>query len=202
MIGTGRIRRKFRQLMLVGVVAVLFGCGSSPAVRYYNLEPIEAEAHADNADTVLLGLGPLGVPQYMTRQQLVTRGRGTEMIVDDFSRWAEPLDRAIHRVLAVSVDTLMNDVTVVPFPYNNLISVTYRLVGDVERFDVDESGRAVLIVQWGVGDTDGRMYVSPRRSRFESQASSNGPDAIVQAMANTAAQFSREIATELAAALP
>lgn len=190
-----------RWTTVIGVILCACGCGTSPPVRYYGLEPLPTDTFTVK-ESVVVGIGPLRVPEYMTRPQIVTRGRGgTQMMIDDFNRWAEPLDEAIHRVVAANVDSLVSDVTVVAFPYSNLIGVNYRLVGSVDRFDVDTDGRAVLIVQWGVGDSEHVAHIAPRRSRYEAQAGSTGTDAIVRAMNDTINQFSREIASELEASL-
>lgn len=192
-----------RAITIACLLPLLAACGTSAPVRYYSLEAVTTEYERVATEGMpIVGAGPLTMPEYLGRSQIVTRGPGAEMIVDDFNRWAEPLDRAIHRIVASNVDSLVSDVTVVAFPYSSLVAVDYRLVGRVDRFDVDETGRAVLNVQWGIGRKNQSILVPPRRSHYEIQARVAGDaDATAQAMNQLVTEFSRDIAQQLQAAL-
>ena len=189
-----------------GVLAslLLAACGSSPQVRYFSLTPTHSGYQQDPDGAAMLGLGPLRMPEYLNRSQIVTRGVGAELWVDEFSRWAEPLSLSVHRVVATDVDNLLVGVVVAAFPYESAIrsQVDYRLVGDVNRFDADQSGRIVLETQWAIAKVGAGLLVPARRTRYESQAASaDDPAAVVKAMNQALAQFSRDIANELEAAL-
>jgi len=172
-------------------------CGSSPAVRYYALEIDSAAYRQDIDNAPIVVLGPLRMPDYLNRSQMVSRGAGAEMIVDDLHRWAEPLDRALHRTLATSVDGLLDNATVVAYPTEHLLDADFRVTGRVDRFDADMRGLAVLTVQWSISDRDGKLLAAPRRSRYESQASSlNDRGAVAKAMGDALSQFSQDIAQE------
>lgn len=191
-------------LMAVIIVA-LSACSSSPPVRYFSLSPIDAEFRKDTDDAVMLGLGPFRMPDYLNRSQIVTRGANSEMQVDEFSRWSEPLATSLLRIVSTNVDNLLPGVVVVVFPYDSFVrdQVGYRLVGDINRFEADHRGRIVLEVQWGVADADGQIVVPVRRNRYEAQATAEGqptagdPGAVAAAMNEALAQFSRDIADRL-----
>ena len=184
---------------------LLAACSSSPSVRYFTLSPIDTEFKQDSDDAIMLGLGPFRMPDYLNRSQIVTRGVNSEIQVDEFSRWSEPLATSLLRIVSTDVDNLLNDVVVVMFPYEPFVrnQVKYRLVGDINRFDADHLGRIVLEVQWGVADADGAMAVPVRRNRYQSQAMIDGkpaagdPSAVAAAMNDALAQFSRDIASKL-----
>ena len=183
---------------------LLAACGSSPQVRFFSLSPMDGGYKQDPDDAVVLGLGPLRMPEYLNRSQIVTRGAGTELQVDEFSRWAEPLNLSVHRVVSIDVDRLLEGVVVVAFPYESVIrtQVDYRLVGNVNRFDADRSGRIVLEVQWAIAEVGEGLAVPAHRSRYEAQAATaDDPGAVTAAMNKALAQFSRDIASELEAAL-
>ena len=189
-----------RIIISLFAASLLVACGSSPPVTYYHLDATGSATHVSpDGQPAFLAIGPLRVPDYLTRPQLVTRGPGASMIVDDFNRWAEPLDQALHRVLAINIDSQMDELTVVAFPYSSLIEVDYRLLGTVERFDVDQGGQAVLVAQWGVADMDGTVLVSPRRSRYTTTAASDSSNSVVRAMSEVVADFSSDIASEMRA---
>lgn len=191
-----------RSMISTGLALLLAACGASLPVRYYGLEPVAAAYRPDAGAGPVLALGPLQVPEYLRRPQIVTRGPGAELSVDEFSRWAEPVDEAVHRVLAANVDALVDGLSVLAFPHNSLIEADYRLVGRIDRFDVDETGTAVLAVQWSISDRDRRLVVAPRRSRFEAAGGDPGDkDAVARALSETIEQFSRQIAGTLQSAL-
>lgn len=185
---------------MLWVVTFLFvsGCSSSPPVDYYTLTPISGTGAVDPADAKMLGIGPLDIPGYLVRPQLVTQESGSAVNVDEFNRWAEPLDVALPRVVATNVDQLLDSIVVVTFPYSARIRTDYRLIGRVVRFDADQSGQAVLEVQWGVQDSEANTVLTPRRTRYTSQASpAKDPGAIVAALNETVDAFSRDIASNI-----
>jgi uncharacterized lipoprotein YmbA len=176
---------------------VLAGCGTSPPVHYYTLDSTESGYKQDPETSSILVVGPFRMPEYLKRSQMVTRGPGAEMIVDDINRWAEPLSDAFHRVVASNLDSLMESMIVATFPTAARLETEYRLIGRISSFNANQDGLVVLELQWGVGDAKGDILVKPRRSEYESQAATPGdPGAIAQAMSNTLAQFSRDVATE------
>jgi hypothetical protein len=177
---------------------LLTGCGTSPPVRYFSLEPLHEATEPAAEEQPVIGLGQLRTPNFVFRSQMVTRSRGGELIVHDFLRWSEPLDQAIHRVVAANVDGLLSGVSVIPFPYWSVLNPVYRVYGSVERFDVDDAGNGVLVVQWGIISADGAVVAEPRRSRYESRASAaDDPTSVVQALNTVLADFSRDIAEHL-----
>lgn len=192
--------------MVVGVALAftLMACSSSPPVRYFSLSPIDSGFQQDPDESVMLGLGPFRMPDYLNRSQIVTRGANAEVQVDEFSRWSEPLATSLLRIVSTDVDNLLPGVVVVVFPYESFVrnQVKYRLVGDINRFEADHLGQIVLEVQWGVADADGGVAVPVRRNRYQAQATTaDDPSAVAAAMNDALAQFSRDIASKLADAL-
>ena len=189
----------------VVVSLLLTACSSSPPVRYFSLSSTVADGPQDPDDAVVLGLGPMRMAAYLNRSQIVTRGAGAEIKVDEFSRWAEPLAVAFHRIVSTDVDNTMDGVTVLAFPWESAVrsQVDYRLLGDVIRFDADRAGRVVLETQWGITVVNsGETAVPPRRIRYEAQTGSpDDPAAVASAMNEALAKFSRDIASEMQAVL-
>lgn len=189
-------------LLMMSLVAILIAsCASSPPVRYYGLEPIDStRTYAKGQKTI--GLGPLAFPEYLNRPQIVTRTPGAELKLAEFDRWAEPIEDAFLRTLVTNVDALLDSAVLVRFPYSSLVKIDYRIAGRVTRFDVDETGTAVLNVQWGAKAAEGEDIVVVRRSTFTARAANRDSyDSIVIALNETVEAFSREIAEELRAAL-
>ena len=177
---------------------IIAGCGSSPTVHYYALDTIDNRVAQDDEGSPIIAVGAFRMPEYLNRSQMVTRGPGAEIIVDEFNRWAEPLDNAIHRVLASNLDVLLESVVVVAYPSSSLVNIDYRLIGRFDRFNSGQDGLVVLGVQWAIVDSTGAVRLPPRRARFESQATRpDDPGSIAQAMSDVLAQFSRDIAGQI-----
>ena len=184
------------------IAMTLGGCGSSPPVSYYDLEALETGYKAGGNTDLVVGVGPLRSPGYLSRSQIVTRRNDTTVVVDDFNRWIEPVDDAIYRVVSKNLDSLIDDAIVVAFPYAHIADLDYQLVGHISRFDADQDGTAVLELQWGVLSSTEAVVIQPRRARYEARAASAGDyAALARAMSEVLQQFSRDVARSLEAVI-
>ncbi len=191
-----------RHAAMVAFALQLAGCGTSVPVRYFNLEPIDYGTTSSPEQRHIVGLGPLDLPGYLARPQIVTRGTNAEIIINDFRRWAEPVDESMHRIVAANVEGLVEDVTVVSYPYHTMAQPEFRIYGDVVRFDADVTGEAVLVVQWGIAAADRTVVAPPQRARYVAQASNpTDTGAVVIALNAVIAEFSRDIATHIEQAI-
>jgi uncharacterized lipoprotein YmbA len=181
--------------IILATAGLLSACGTSPPVKYFGLQAIDDEYSIDPNGAPIFAVGPLRVPEHLKRPQMVSRGQGAERIVDDFNRWVEPLDNAIHATIAKNLDSLLDTVVVVAFPFSPAIESDYRIVGRIGRFDTDANGLAVLDIQWGIGDADGSISGEARRSHYTFQAvDKNDPASRADAMSETLEMFSRDVA--------
>ena len=185
-------------LKLIGgicvTVCIVSGCGSSPPVRYYALEPLPPGETAEDAK-ITIGIGPLRFPEYLKRPQIITRNAGSEITIAEFDRWVEAVDSALPRTVAMNLDGLLESVLVIAFPFGGgLVEVDYRILGQVVRFDVDQTGKAVLDVQWAILTADGNSIARPRRDRYQARATSAGDySSIVAALNETVNAWSRDM---------
>ena len=194
---TDIMNRFFRYLVAVCFL-VLAGCGSSPAVHYYALDSAGEYVADDDDGSPVMAVGAFRMPEYLNRSQFVSRGLGAEIVVDDINRWAEPLDDAIHRVLATNLDTLLDSMVVIAYPSTVVAHTDYRLIGRIDHFISDPNGIVVLRVQWGITDPNGVVVLPAKRASFQSQAAKPGdPGSIAQGMSDVLAQFSSAIAAEV-----
>ena len=190
--------RTLTRVTTIGMALIISACGSSPPVYYYTLEPLESGYNRVETEFFSVGVGPLRSPDHLTRARFVTRGTNSEMIVDDFHRWVEPIDEAVHRIVSSNLDNLIDGAVVLAYPYPHYKGHDYRVIGRINRFDADSSGRVVLQIHWAVLNQDADFVVRPKRSRYEHQASSASDyGSIARAMSEALQSFSRDIAAEL-----
>jgi len=188
-------QNSFVPALLALAALSMTGCGTSPPSAYYTLDAANIEYATDADGAVVVGIGPIRVPEYLERSQIVTRRDDAELKVDDFNRWAEPVADSLHRILAQNVDALLEDVVVVSFPYGMFTDYDYRVVGRIDRFDMDASGTTRLSLIWGMTTPDGDTHLPPRRREYvESGGNPDDPNSVAAAMSRCLEQFSRDIA--------
>jgi uncharacterized lipoprotein YmbA len=184
---------------LLFAAALAAACASSPQPRYYRLvaQAIPAAAADDRAVIV----GPFQLAEYLARPQIVAQADANRMTINDFDRWAEPLDANFQSVVAANVGRLLGSDRVLEFPAQTILKDARRVSGRVVRFDVDASGEAVLEVQWGIADATGGVEQSGRMSRYTARAEDGSTAASVAALNATVTDFSADVAAALSGTL-
>ncbi len=183
------------RLAIACSMLLLAACGTSPPSAYYTLDTAGFDYVQDADTAAILGIGPIRVPEYLERPQIVTRGDNSELLINDFNRWGEPIVDAQHRILASNVDALLDDVIVVAYPYGRVTDYDARLVGRIDRFDMDASGTTRLVVFWTVASADDEVLIQPRRNVYTvSGGKPTDPNSVAAAMSDCLTRFSRDIA--------
>src|SRR5262249_61813178 len=67
--------------------------------RFYVLAAITPDTDPAPTAQPVLGLGPISLPSYLDRPQLVTRLAQNELKISEGEQWAEPLGRSFGRVI-------------------------------------------------------------------------------------------------------
>ena len=84
-----------RLMILVLAVFLLQGCGVSEPIRYYQLSSLPGadkhEAAESDKHGMIIGIGPVDIPRYVDRLQIVTRSAPNVVDLAEFDRWAEPV---------------------------------------------------------------------------------------------------------------
>jgi uncharacterized lipoprotein YmbA len=144
---------------------------------------------------VSLGVGPVTLPGYLDRPELVVRVNENEIALSTTDRWAEPLAENLVRTLEDNLSALLPGSTYVDYPWFESRAPEYAVSLDVRRFEADATGAVVLDAAWRVGRGDSQ--VGGGQERIEEVAS--GPDraAAVAAQSRALAELSRRIAASV-----
>jgi len=148
------------------------------------------------ADTIL-GVGPVTIPLYLDRPQLVSRLKGSELRIDDFRLWAEPLKTNILRVIQENLAGLTEAKQVYSYPQRTFVTVDYQITLDVLRFDADVDGKVTLKSVWRIIEPDGHKPVVEMRSTIVQPSSGTAIADVVDAMSMALAELSKEISRVL-----
>jgi len=142
-----------------------------------------------------VAIGPIDLPAYLDRPQVVTAVGRNERSVDDLNRWGEPLRQGFARVLRQNISQLLPSDHVVPHrsQRGRRGLPDFRLAIDVLRFEIRARDRSArLLVRWTLHPE----YDPPisRRSTFLAPVADDTPEATAEAMSDAVAQLSRALA--------
>src|SRR5215468_10622748 len=88
------------------IAALLSGCGGSAPSRFYTLDPTAVPEGAPAA-SYAVAVGPVSIPAAVDRPQFVVQSAPNRVSLDEFNRWAGPLDENIARVVAGNLSVLL-----------------------------------------------------------------------------------------------
>jgi uncharacterized protein len=184
----------------VGASLTAGGCASQPS-QFYLLSAMPSTESASSATSgqhgPTIGVGPVTLPRYVDRPQIVTRTGPYELTLAEFDRWAEGLDANFSRVLAENLSLLLPTARVVMSPWSRAIRIDYQITVDVTHFLSQVGVESLLIADWIVFKGEGQDVLASGTSRFSASAAGKDYAAIVAAMSQTVASLSRELAETL-----
>ncbi len=187
------------------VLLLPFLCGCirpvSPPARHYVLESAPAigaaRSHSTGFRKLVLGVGPVEIPSYLDRPQIVTRPAPAVADLAEFDRWAEPLREALPRVLAENLSMLLGTDNVHLYPWKRSIPVDVQVMVQVIRFEGNCGGGVDLIARWSLRDEKERAAVPWKR--FEAEESCEGTS--VQHYVSALGRLLERLAAEIAHAV-
>ena len=155
-----------------------------------NAPAVAAEASSPQR----LGLGPVTLPEYVRRSEIVTRVDGTRLVLSDTERWAEPFDRAVVRVLAADLRRATGAGRVVLHPWYESDRPDLQVEIAFSRCERTETGQVVVAAHWCVRDLAGEAGPIERDSRIERPAAGPEGASTALALSQALAELTREIA--------
>lgn len=185
-------------LILIALLVVWSGCTSSPHTRFYILtapdtQDQETKASADKR-CFSLGIGPIHIPDYLDRPQIVTRTTANEISLAEFDRWSESLKDNISRVLAKNLSHLLCTKTIVVFPWREVTPIDYRIEIQILRLDGSLGGNVFLEASWMIFSGDGKKMLLAQKSSFTETTDGKDYNFLVAAQSRALRHLSKEIA--------
>jgi uncharacterized lipoprotein YmbA len=169
--------------------------------KFFVLSPVTGNGAATAASSrpIVIGLGPVKLPAYLDRQEVVTRVAPNRLDLSSVDRWAEPLDTDFSRVLAQDLSSDLGTQRITSFPWYNTTHVDYQVKVDVYRFERDQQGKVELTTHWEILDGTGKILVA-RDSSYSETASSSEASASAAAMSSALGRLSQDIASAIQSA--
>src|ERR1700731_4144413 len=183
-------------LILIAVVALAAcGCSTKPA-RFYTLDSTAISDGAPAAHMAVM-VGPVSVPASVDQPDFVVQVASNRVELDEFNRWAAPLNDSIARAVAGNLVVLLGTPDVTTSPMANF-KADYSVTINVQRFQSTRGEGALLDAEWAVHQTAGGAMRSGRTVAQEA-AQGEGYDALAAAHSRALARMSGDIAAAIRA---
>jgi uncharacterized lipoprotein YmbA len=148
------------------IAVALAGCGPILAPqpdpsKFYLLTPTTDTAAASAAAQSVggdfaIGLGPINLPPYLDRPEVVARAAPNRLEISKTERWGESLQNGFTSVMARDLAAQMGTQQIVIFPWYGTTHVDLQVQIDVYRFETDGQGNAQLSAKWTILDSTGK----------------------------------------------
>jgi len=167
--------------------------------RFFTLTPVKQSTQkavevSSNPSGIFLGIGPVKLPGYLDREQVVKRVSQNRFQVSENDRWAEPLTENFIRVLMENLTALAPAARLVTYPWRAGERPQYQLEIDVLRFEADASGKVELVARWLIRDTATRHASAVTETRLTPSVKGSSTEAAVTALSEALGGLSQEIA--------
>ncbi|HWZ49200.1 MAG TPA: PqiC family protein [Herbaspirillum sp.] len=195
-----RMRKALLKTMALTATALwLTACSSSPPVRFYSLATPEANAQTaaptpipTRSTAIFIDVGPVGVPERLTRPQLVVQ-QGDRMEILEQDRWTSSFNNELHDTLANGIAAQLGAVDV---KHGGRLAgqAVYRIAVDLRQFDAISGDRVNAAFGWTVTRSDDGHAASCQATYSVPVGIGGGMEALVMAMQKTVAMASMAIA--------
>ncbi len=194
-----------RLISLFVAAATLTGCSvitPSQPTQFYVLNTAEASLASGHnivvPDSFQLGVGPIQIPGYVDRPQIVTLGKGNRLNVADLDHWAEPVQDNVERILVSNISKLISSHQVFSYPATfqpNLESLQVSV--EISEMIQTETGLARLVASWNVKRTRDNSLVKRQAESFEKQTVQGDYGSYSEGMSDLFGQLSLKIVQSL-----
>ena len=189
--------RSMKCLAPLFAMLVLTACATTPTAKFYTLNAQMTEPAGVIGD-LAFAVGPVDLPRYLDRPQIVTRSGDSRLVLEEFHRWGGSLDEEITRVLAGRIGSRLQTRRVYSYPSRLAADLDYRVALELRTFDGVLGGELRLNVAWSlIADRNGEV-VTTRQSDYRVVAADAGYEAYVAAMSELLAELGDDLADALA----
>ncbi|MFA5008521.1 MAG: PqiC family protein [Candidatus Omnitrophota bacterium] len=186
-------------IILFSFVSGCVSVPNSPNPRFYSLHAQDKEKikKFDTKVNTIIGVGPVRIPEYLNRPQIIVKKKDKTIVFDEFNRWAESLDFSLERMLNENLVLMLPGTSFQIFPWDFAIAVKYQVVIDIVELENNFNDNLFLAVQWSIIDLEKKRAVVTRRSEFSKDIYPHNYYGMVEALSETVSSLSTQVAEEL-----
>jgi uncharacterized lipoprotein YmbA len=180
------------------ITLLLAGCGTSPPAKFYTLMPVVAqkppEKVVETDKYTPIGIGPVEIPEYLDRPEIVTRAEQNQLILSEFNLWGGVLKADINRVLLENISALLAGDGIPIITWKTANSEVHKVPVLISRFDGSLNDGIALRATWAVLEKEGKAFEFFRESNITIPVKGSSYSSIVTAMSEALGELSKEIA--------
>ncbi len=190
-------------MSVVCFVLVLSGCISvpnSPTPRFYVLQAVDGNQVGKKiniASELLIGIGPVKIPEYQDRPQIVTQSKEKTLNFAQFDRWGESLRLGVARLIREDLTVMLPGAKFSLYPWNLSIPVKYQVAVEIVQLDSELDKDLFLVAQWLVIDVQNTETLVIKRSEFSQPIIPQNYSGLAKTLSMACASLSGEIAEAL-----
>lgn len=183
---------------------LLCGCISvpkSPDPRLYMLQAAGKDNVGQRFDVpsdVIIEVGPVKIPGYLDRPQIVTEDKNKMLKFAQFDRWGEPLNSGLAQVITLNLAQALPGASLHVFPYDSSIPFKYQLILDVVQLESELDKDLFFVVQWSIIDAPKNKMLLTKKSEFRQPINPHDYTGLTAALSTACVSLSAEIAEALA----
>lgn len=191
---------------LLGVVSAVAWLASGCSIlapqaddsRYFVLAPVVEPGRPADGPRLTLGVGPVVLPAYLARLQIVRRTGENQLALSSTGVWAEPLDRNVQGVLAANLARLLGNAEIVPYPSFTAAGIDRQISVAIFRFEADEHDTVILDARWTIQHPAEKASAGDAHdSHIVQQAADGSTASTVAAMSQAVGALSQQVAAAL-----
>ncbi|HEY2799525.1 MAG TPA: PqiC family protein [Chthoniobacterales bacterium] len=177
------------------LVSLLFvGCGSKQ--QFYRLSAEDSAATRGGGSAISLGVGPISLPNYIDRSELVFQSGPNEFQIPPNVSWTGSLQANIASVLASELQRELGAREILTYPWPSGRAPQRRVALDIRQFHGISGSGAILDATWRIEDSNGAT-ISRGSGVFREPINGDGYGPVVAAESRLVAQCAVEIARSL-----
>jgi len=188
------------------VLLALTSCSNDPTRTYVLTAGVEKAAPTAPGG-IAVEVGPVSLPAYLDRPQIVTRTAPNSVVQADLDQWGGSLNDNIVRVLASNLSNFLMTDRVSLYPSQDGAAADFQVILNIEKFEEQPDGHTVLDTFWSLADPLSGKVLVTRRSSYQaadgslqtghSAATRRPYDSVAAAMSRNLDDLSRDIAREI-----
>jgi len=190
------------KFLMAGLMLVLLlsACmRSNKSVQFYRLSAgtamLDSIQLPESTYQAVIGVGPIRIPDYLNRSQMVVAISDNQYQLSEEHRWAERLDQNISLALTKFLPSQLGSSRIVRYPWTQRQAINYQVSIDIIEFHIDGLGQSRLTALWLIKRKD--QPDLSRRFDYQVLASTTDYDVMVSAQSACLTKLGEDIAVTI-----
>jgi uncharacterized protein len=183
------------------IALLLTACGTSPPAKFYTLTPIPIQSLSETVvkpeKIKFIAIGPIEIPEYLDRIEIVTRAEENQLVISEFDLWGGSIKTDISRVLVENIGSFLTGDVMGVIAWKTNMGESYRVHIILNRFEAISGGNLILKAQWALFDKEGKIFLSFKEISVTKPVKGSNYSSIVASMSEALGDLSKAIAESI-----